>query len=249
VALWNSKQEKNALKRLESVLDVFNKLSEEQKSGLTNGVAFLAESRFMAGEKVLSDFRAAKLRGRSLEQDFQNKLKLIGEAKDIFVEVIKLNQPHWVIAGLSRVGLAYQELATTIEQAPPPPGLDQEQIDLYREDLSAKADDIKAKAIEAYKECLDTAKQLQWFNDFAAEAEQNLAKLDYSFKFIKEYKARPGFYTANGAAPSFVRPKGPAKEEGDEGPAPDAPENQQPAPGQAQPQVENQQQSQTGEVQ
>ena len=214
-ALRNLKKEKDALKRLEKVLDTYNSLTEDQRSRLTSGIGYLAESRFMAGEKVLADFRDAKLRGKSLEQDFQTKLRLIAEAKEIFIEVIKLNQPHWVIAGLSRVGLAFQELAAAIEQAPPPPGLNQEQKDMYREDLSAKADTIKAEAITAYKECLDTAKQLQWFNEYAEQAEQSLAKLDYNFKFIKEYKARPGFYKPNSLPPSFMRPK--AAEAGDEG--------------------------------
>ncbi|GMV40876.1 MAG: hypothetical protein AMXMBFR64_25920 [Myxococcales bacterium] len=211
VALWNTKQEKLALKRLEKVLETFNGLSQDEKSRLTTGISYLAESRFMVGEKVLADFREAKLRGKTLEQDFQLKLKLIGEAKDIFIEVIKLNQPHWVIAGLSRVGLAYQELAEAIEQAPPPPGFNQEQQEMYREDLAAKADNIKAEAVTAYKECLDTAKQLQWFNHYAEQAEQSLAKLDYNFKFIKEYKARPGYYKANATPPSFLRPKAPAQ--------------------------------------
>lgn len=223
VAMWNTKQQKNALKRLEKVLDTFNGLSEDQRTRLTVGIGYLAESRFMVGEKVLADFRDAKLRGRTLEQDFQTKLRLIGEAKDIFVEVIKLNQPHWVIAGLSRVGLAYQELAQAIEQAPPPPGLNQEQQDIYREDLAAKADTIKAEAVTAYKECLDTAKQLQWFNQYAEQAEQNLAKLDYNFKFIKEYKARPGYYKANATPPSFMKPKAQAQTDDEEQPKQQAP--------------------------
>ena len=243
VALWNSKKTKDALKRLEKVLEIFNGLSEADRGRLSAGIAFLAESRFMVGEKVLEDFRDAKLRGKKLEEDFQNKVRLIGEAKNIFIEVIKLNQPHWVIAGLSRVGLAYQELAQTIEHAPPPPGLNQEQKDMYREDLAAKADDIKVKAVEAYKECLDTAKELQWFNHYAEEAEQNLAKLDYSFKFIKEHRARPGYYRPNSSTPTFLRPKVLAEVK-EEAPAPEAP-----TPEKNGPTAEGDQHTQAGQVQ
>lgn len=202
-AMWNRKDYKKALLQFESVITLYNGLKPEIRNGLRGGIAYVAEAQFMLGEKVLMDSRDIKLTSNNLETAFKEKVQRIADARALFVKVIELQQPHWVIAGLNRVGLAYEELARTIEESPAPKGLNEDQKTLYRDDLAVKAAGIKEKAIAAYNECLATARQLEWFNDYADQAAASLAKLDYAFKFIKEYRVRPTQYQYNSSPPSF----------------------------------------------
>ena len=167
------------------------------------GIAFVAEALFMLGENTLEKARGVKLTPRNLDKAFKSKLTFIEEAKKNFKAVIDLNQPNWIVAGLSRVGLAYEDLVNTMESAPAPRGLNDEQREYYEQGLLEKADKTKAKAISAYNLCLSTAAKLRWFNQYSEEAQQSLSKLDYSFKFIKEYRTQTGHVMANAEQPSF----------------------------------------------
>ena len=157
----------------------------------------------MLGENTLEKARAVKLTPRNLDKAFTSKLKLIDEAKKNFKAVISLKQPNWIVAGLSRVGLAYEDLVRTMENAPAPRGLNDEQREYYEQGLLEKADKTKLNAIAAYNLCLSTAAKLKWFNTYSEEAQASLSKLDYSFKFIKEYRAQTGYAQANAELPSF----------------------------------------------
>ena len=92
----------------------------------------------------------------------------------------------------------------SMESAPAPRGLSDEQRVFYEEDLLVKSDRTKAKAIAAYNMCLATAAKLRWFNQYSEEAQQSLSKLDYSFKFIKEHRTQTGHAVAT-ACPVWVR--------------------------------------------
>jgi tetratricopeptide (TPR) repeat protein len=198
---WERGKQKEAVKEFDTVLNKYQSMAPNVREKLGPGVGFVAEAQFMLGEKVLADAREIKITSGNLDKAFSKKLEVIGAAREAFVQVIKLQQPRWVIAGLNRVGLAYEELAKAIEEAPAPRGLNPEQQDLYREDVIQKAEAIKGKAAEAYRECLNTAKDLQWFNEFSEQAASSLAKVDFSYNFIKEYRERPGAYSVNPARP------------------------------------------------
>ena len=203
LAYWNTRRKKNAVKKFQEVFNLYSTRGKKEPELEGFGIAFVAEALFMLGENTLDKARAVKLTARNLDKAFTSKLKLISEAKSYFKSVIALKQPNWIVAGLSRVGLAYEDLVRTMESAPAPRGLNDDAREFYEQGLLAKADKTKVNAIKAYNLCLSTAATLRWFNKYSEEAKSSLSKLDYSFKFIKEYRANTGYTRPNAELPSF----------------------------------------------
>jgi len=203
---WDArKKAKETRKAYENVVAAFDALSDPQKEKLTQGFATVAEARFLLGEFVLAEYAAVKMTSANLEKALTEKLEIIARAKPIFQQVYEMQQPNWMIASTDRLGWAYEQLADTIETAPLPRGLNEEQLEIYRGDLAEKSEKIRASAVEAYKKSLDEAIRFKWFNDYSDHAERHLAKLDFSYKFTKEARAKPDQERTGGYPYSFVR--------------------------------------------
>lgn len=203
---WDArKNAKETRKAYENVVAAFAGLSDPQKEKLTQGIATVAEARFLLGEFVLAEYAAVKMTSANLEKALTEKLEIISRAKPIFQQVYEMQQPNWMIASTDRLGWAYEQLADTIETAPLPRGLNEEQLEIYRGELAEKSEKIRGMAVEAYKKSLDEAIRFKWFNDYSNHAERHLAKLDFSYKFTKEARAKPDQERTGGYPYSFVR--------------------------------------------
>ncbi len=203
---WDArKSSKETRKAYEAVVAAFEALSEPEQQKLTQGYATVAEARFLLGEFVLAEYAAVKMTSANLEKALGEKLDIIARAKPIFQQVYEMQQPNWMIAATDRLGWAYEQLSDTIENAPLPRNLNEEQLEIYRADLAEKSEKIRAMAVEAYKKSLDEAIRFKWFNDYSNHAERNLAKLDFSYKFTKEARAKPVQERTGGYPYSFVR--------------------------------------------
>jgi cellulose synthase operon protein C len=203
---WSKLRDRNRTKKAyEAVVATYEQLTEDEKKGLTSGVAIVAEARFLLGEFVLEEYHRIKITTKTLEKALKQKLEIIARAKPVFQEVYQMNQPNWMIAALDRLAWAYQQLADTIENAPLPKRLNEEQLEIYRADLAEKSEKIRKLAVDAYKKCLEEAIRFKWFNEYSEHAERNLAKLDFSYRFTKETRAKPHFVGPNGNPFSFVR--------------------------------------------
>ena len=205
MALWKRKKIKNAVKRFNGVLSTYQSLTPEEREQLTPlGISYVAEAQFMLGEELLAKSRKVKFTARTLKKALKTKQAAMASAEKAFVQVISLKQPRWIIAGFNRLGLAYADLATTLETAPMPPRLNEDQQEMYRDELDKAVQPVKKKAIQAFSQCLARAADFQWFNEFSDEAARQLSRLDYRFKFVKEYRAKPSFWTANANPTSFI---------------------------------------------
>lgn len=205
---WTKRKNRARTKKsYEALVRHYDGMSDEQKKGLVNGFATVAEARFLLGEYVLEEYRLVKMSSRNLEKALKKKLEIIAKAEPIFRAVYAMQQPNWMIAALDRLGLAYHQLADTIENAPLPRKLNEEQLEIYRAELAEKSERIRTKATEAYKKCLEEAIAFKWFNEYSEHAERNLAKLDFTYRFTKEARAKPVYEKPGGYPLSFVRAK------------------------------------------
>ena len=201
------KNRKKTLAAYAETVKAWELLTEGEKSKLKSvGLSAVAEARFMQGEAVLSEVRAVKLKlpEKVLTKAIAKKLQLIKSAMDVFQGVEGFGQPHWTIAALSRKGFGFQDLAESIENAPIPRKLNDEQKAMFQEGLGQKALPIWEKAKTEFKRCVTMAQQLKWYNTFSEQAEEALMSLEPDFKTLPDIRPAPGYYSLNEGKPRLL---------------------------------------------
>lgn len=195
---------KKAKARYLENVETYRGMPEDQRRKLDAvGLATVAESHFLVGQMYLDELSRLKFKGseKAIGRTLKRKLELIGEATRTFAEVVAYGDPNWAIAGLTRAAAAYEQLAKDITEAPVPRKFRGDAAEIYRQTLTEKAEPIKQKAIESYRGALKMASAQRWFNTFTHEAVDALARLDYTFPFLKEYVVRPTTMRHTVAAP------------------------------------------------
>jgi len=168
-------------------------LPEDKRRRLSEkGVGAVAESHFLIGESLLGEMKAVVFKGRTKQiiAALGKKLTLIKEANQVFNKVIAYGQRNWAIAGVARIGQAYETLAADILNAPVPRSLRGDAADIYRQDLVSKSEPIRAESVKMYRKAIEMAIANRWFNTYTQEAIQALSRLDHKFSFLKEYGVR-----------------------------------------------------------
>ncbi|MBI4818249.1 MAG: tetratricopeptide repeat protein [Deltaproteobacteria bacterium] len=107
-----------------------------------------------------------------------------------FVDVISYKNGDYAIAALLRIGLVFRDFAKKLREAPMPRGLTEDQIDIYRGELDALALEPEEKAIQAFELALQKAYELNIYNEFLVESQNNLKELNPT-KFPDQQKPGP----------------------------------------------------------
>lgn len=204
------KAAKNALGWYEKTVAAYEELTDEDKSKVTvAGLAAVASAQFMKGEAVIDKVKAVKLKlpEKVLAKAIEEKLNLVQSAMTLFNSVEAFGQPNWTIAAYSRKGFGFKDLAESIEGAPVPRGLTVDQQQFYKQGLSEKSLPIWERSKESFRRCVDLARELKWYNQYSAEAEDALMSLDPAFKVLPDFRPSSGFYSLNGGRPSFMAEK------------------------------------------
>jgi tetratricopeptide (TPR) repeat protein len=104
----------------------------------------------------------------------------LAAARDRLAPVAELEVPRWTIAALARLG----DLARSAEPAlrepavPVPLRRDPALAELYRSQARQDADSLRARALELYGRCLETATGFRWFDETVAHCARALEELD-----------------------------------------------------------------------
>ncbi len=209
--------EELATEWFKKAVQAFETLTPEQMQTVTaRGLAAVAEAKFAEGEVVLLRYQAVKFTDKNLQEATQEKIGILKQAQDIFGAVYGYQHPSWQIAALNRMGMAWEDFADSIENAPVPKTLkNQMQREEYKQFLADQAKPMRDKAVEMYRKAIETANQEHWYNRFSEEAEQRLAKLDFEFRFTKEFRARPSYSFPNANPVTFrFKPYNPDEQKG-----------------------------------
>lgn len=212
LALLRQRKAKEASQAFQETVNTFQALEERFRRDIDMaGLSAVAESHFQLGEIELQRARAIKLEGRTdkqIKDAVREKLTIMGRVKDTYERVIAYGHPGWVIAASTQLGLAYQDLADAIENAPMPTQLrgDLEAEDYHRQNMAEQSNQIRETALVNYRRALDTARETRWFNDYSERAERAIAQLDLEDKSVKEFRLRPVQLTPNGGLPIFITP-------------------------------------------
>lgn len=161
----------------------YPKLKEEEKKNDRAMLAF-AQARFAALEpafKAYTDMKFKKI--GSFKTDLAAKQKKITELENAYTDVLKVGNPEYGIAALTRIGLLYSDFAQNINDMPDPPGLDDDQVALFRSELENRyIFPVEEKCVEALEKALGKSYELSMYNEWTLLAQDKLNK----------YK--PGFY-------------------------------------------------------
>lgn len=186
---------KDAARAFDKSVKVFKGLNEAKRKKLIDGREAAAHARFMQGKDLFDDYSTFKITNvKKIVKQVQEKLKKLVAAKAVFDSVVLYAHPNWAIAAIAHNGLGFEELAKAVREAPAPPGLNEEEEMVYRDELDQQAEQFDSKAAENYVQVLALASKFQWFNSYSKLAEERLQVL------------RPDEYTLSGeqvAAPEF----------------------------------------------
>lgn len=161
----------------------YPKLKEEEKKNDRAMLAY-AHTRFAALEPSFKAYTELKFKKiGAFKTDLAVKQKKITELEAAYTEVLKVGNPEFGIAALTRIGLLYSDFATNINDMPDPPGLDEDQLALFRSELENRyIFPVEEKCVEALEKALQKSYELSMYGEWTLLAQDKLNK----------YK--PGFY-------------------------------------------------------
>jgi tetratricopeptide (TPR) repeat protein len=117
-----------------------------------------------------------------------------------FLSILQYKNGDFGIAALTRMGQVYRGMATSIREAPLPPRLDEDQIEIYKAELDNVALGPEEKSIEAFERALAKAYELNIYNKWTLEAQANLKELNPN-KFPdlqkRDFKGADQFFVAS----------------------------------------------------
>ncbi len=165
------------------IIAAFPKLKEEEKKNDRAMLAF-AHTRFATLEPSWKSYTEMKFKKiAAFKTDLAAKQKKLTELENAYTEVLKVGNPEFGIAALTRVGLLYSDFAGNITDMPDPPGLDEDQLALFRGELENRyIFPVEEKCVEALEKALGKSYELSMYNEWTLLAQDKLNK----------YK--PGFY-------------------------------------------------------
>ncbi len=189
-ALIKAGQDRRAEEPLKRAIAIY------RKSGPKGGTAAnaAAHARYLEGEAIFRDFERVKLASepKRLKKTLDEKSALLEKAKAAFVDTVTFNDPEWATAALYRIGEGYERFSKALRDAPTPPGLDEANAQVYREELEKVVVVVEEKAIDSYRGGYKKALDLGVYNDFTQRLRQALGRLsDQEFPAENEARARP----------------------------------------------------------
>ncbi len=180
-------------KTLDLVVADFKRVSEEERKSFTVLDAY-AHSHFLLLEKKWKAYQAVRLdKVSTLAKSLKEKLALTQPLIDNYTEVLQIGSGDWGIAALTRIGMINQDFARNFVESPAPPGLDFEQLEMYRSELENRAFPLEEKAIEAYETALAKSYELNIYNEFTLAAQDALNR----FKPGEYGEIRPVHFTGS----------------------------------------------------
>ena len=165
------------------IIAAYPKLKEEDKKNDRAMLAF-AHTRFVTLEPAWKTYTELKFKKvGTFKVDLPVKQKKLTELENAYIEVLKVGNPEYGIAALTRVGLLYADMAANITDIPDPPGLDEDQLAIFRGELENRyIFPLEEKCVEALEKALGKSYELAMYSEWTLLAQDKLNKF------------KPGFY-------------------------------------------------------
>ncbi len=142
---------------------------------------FPSQAQFFLGEIYRIYFEHVALdpdKGEDkLARDLEYKCELLLSAQGHFLRAIRLGNGQWATAAGFRIGALYENLYDAMLDAKVPAEFDDEQKQIYREELRKKVRILITKAMGIYERTLAAAERIGVDNPFIQKTRQSLERM------------------------------------------------------------------------
>jgi cellulose synthase operon protein C len=187
--IWETKKKdaKSARKVHERVLGYYEqKVPKKQKDTLEiTALDAVARAHFVTNEDQYKKYSAIKLKWTKLTNiaEFKNsvkdKAKALEEIQKLYTKTVTFKSADPAICALLKIGLAYDNFAQTLSNAPTPKGMPEDLKQEFITQLEQQAAPVREKAAEAFQSAVAKSSELDVFNkctDTALELLRNKYK-------------------------------------------------------------------------
>ena len=140
-----------------------------------------AQAQFFLGEIYRLRYQMVSLdpnqRADDLAKDLEYKAELLLSAQGHYVRAIRIGNRYWSTASGERIGSLYESLYEHLVSSPAPKELDEEEAQVYRQELRKKIRVLITKAINVYELTLEAAERLGGASPFVERTRESLRKM------------------------------------------------------------------------
>lgn len=140
---------------------------------------YAGEAAFLKAERVNQGYRSITLRlpMEVMANLLERKAAALKTVVETYTGVVQFKDPLWSSAALHMIGDAYQHFAESLFQAPVPPELDEEEVEIYKMELEDQAFPIEDQAMKSWQRNLELAVRLGIYNEWVKNSRDKLVKL------------------------------------------------------------------------
>lgn len=171
------KQDREASALINELISSYGRLpkAEQERDSALNAYA---HARFLSVEPMWRQYESIKFdRLATLRKALKDKTETLARIEKAYTEVAAIGAADWTLASVTRLGMAFHDLANQFRESPDPPGLDEEQLAMYRGELENRAFPLEDKAIEAYESALAKSFEIGVYNEWTIRAQDALNEL------------------------------------------------------------------------
>jgi tetratricopeptide (TPR) repeat protein len=139
-----------------------------------------ARAEFRLSEMAEERFQAAPLRlpEKQMNADLEAKAALLLLAQGGYLRTIRYGDPEWATAAGYRIGNLYLHLHKAMEQAPVPPDLSENEIQIYKDLLRRRTAVLLRKALKVLQMTVDLAERTFIQNRWTQAAREQIALIE-----------------------------------------------------------------------
>ena len=154
------------------------------------GIPYAAQAHFNLVYNSYKTFKAVRIpvQAQAQKRAVEKKKILLRQLEDKLKPVIRYNDGEQIIASLSLIGLANQNMAEAIYKTPLPRGLNKQGRAEYRKGIKKIITPYLKYAAQSYELALDKSKKLQVYSDWVSVATRGLSSFVIHEGEFKKFK-------------------------------------------------------------
>jgi tetratricopeptide (TPR) repeat protein len=147
------------------------------------GLAQIHYNRTLIKEILMQDAVIESPKDESEEEkqrvfdSLERKAKWLLDAQKGYLQVIRTGHAYWATAAGYKIGALYERLYEEIVEVPSPPGITEEEKEIYRGELIKKVSVLLRKSLTAFRKVCKVAKRIQVENEWVAKSQASMERL------------------------------------------------------------------------
>ncbi len=202
---------KAAVKECQLALSEFGKMPAD-KAAKSPARHYAAQAAYELAEYIWLDYVAIDLRAArttaQLKAVLTKKAEMLQTSEKAYEAVLSYKSGGWSACAAWRLGMLYYEFKEALSKVEPPEALlaYPDQVDMYYAILEETMQPLEEKALVAFKEALNLAREKNVYNECSKECAMYMSKLSpEEFPIAKEDAVRAGWEKDTLMAANFVR--------------------------------------------